>query len=420
MLTTIIVTVIVTLLLAVIASNLSSSELRIQHRVEHLYGVEDEQFERSIGNLLPPGFTSDNRIKVLENGDVYFPVMLEAIRNARETINMETFIFWSGDIGTQFADALIERAKAGIEVRLLIDWIGSFRASRALIRKMRRSGVVVVKFRPPRIIGVTQFNNRTHRKILVIDGRLGFTGGAGIADAWKGRARTEENWRDSQYQVEGPLVWQLQSAFMDNWLQTRAEVLHDAQYFPPLEGQGDMRAQVFTSGPQEGLESARLMYLISIACAKRRILLAHGYFVPDDLCVQALIDAIKRGVEVELIMAGPTDAHLVRRATINRLGRLLKAGMKVQVYQTAMFHRKLMLVDDCWTSVGSANFDNRSFRINDEVCLNVLDGDFGKRMAESFEADKKCCEPLTLEEWNDRPMFQKVVDWCCALLRSQL
>lgn len=417
---TVVVTVIVTLVVVVIASNLTSSEQRIQYRVEHLYGVEDEQFERTVGNLLPPGFIGGNTVECLDDGACYFPVMLEAIRGARETINLETFIFWSGDIGSQFADALIERARDGVEVRVLVDWIGSFKASRALIRRMRRAGVEVVKFRPPRLTGITNFNNRTHRKILVVDGRLGFTGGAGIADAWKGRARDTRHWRDSQYRIRGPLVWQLQSAFMDNWLQTRAQVLHGSRFFPPLESVGSTRAQVFISGPEEGHESARLLYLISIACARRRILLGHAYFVPDNLCVEALIDARRRGVEVELTLAGPTDAHIVRRAAINRLGRLLEAGVKVYVFQKAMYHRKLMIVDDCWVSVGSANFDNRSFRINDEICLNVLDRDFARSMAEGYERDKGQCVELTLEEWRNRPAWQKAVDWSCALLRSQL
>lgn len=420
MLTTVLITILATLAAVVIISNLTSEEWRIQHRVDHLYAPGEEQFERTMGSLLAPGFVPGNRITCLENGAAYFPEMLEAMRQARHHINLETFIFWSGEMGERFADVLIERAGAGVETRVMIDWVGSFKASRKLINRMRRGGVQVARFRPPRIVGLTRFNNRTHRKILVIDGRIGYTGGAGIADAWKGRAHNEEHWRDSQYRVEGPVVAQLQAAFMDNWLQTRAQVLHGQEYFPPLEEVGTMKAQVFISGPEEGIEGARVMFLLSIASAARRLLLGHSYFIPDNLTRQALVEAKKRGVEVEIVVPGPLDTYLVRRAMISRLGPLLKAGIKVYEYREAMYHRKFMLVDHCWVSVGSANFDTRSFRLNDEICLNVLDDGFAGHMAEQFENDKRHCREITLEQWHKRPLGQKLVDWLCAALRSQL
>jgi len=238
---------------------------------------------------------------------------------------------------------------------------------------------------------------------------------------WTGNAQDPEHWRDSHFKIEGPVVAQCQAAFMDNWLKTRSHVLFGDAYFPPLHAIGDCRAQLFMSSASEGSESARLMYLMSIASAARSIRLASAYFVPDDLSVQSLIDACGRGVTVEIIVPGEhSDTQLTRRAGRSRWGPLLEAGAEIYEYQPTMYHCKVMIVDEIWTSVGSSNFDNRSFRLNDEANLNVFDSDFAVEQMRSFEADKKKSKQITLEEWQHRPWMEKLHERFAGLFRSQL
>jgi cardiolipin synthase len=254
-----------------------------------------------------------------------------------------------------------------------------------------------------------------------VDGTVGFIGGVGIADVWLGSAEDPEHWRDTHFQVEGPVVAQLQAAFTDNWTKTHADVLNEEDYFPELTKRGELWAQVFMSSPREGGDSARLMYLLSIAAARQRILIANSYFVPDDLCVQRLVEAKQNGVNVEIIVPGKyIDTKITRRASRSRWHRLLEAGIAIYEYQPTMFHCKVMVVDDCWTSVGSTNFDNRSFRLNDEANLNVLDKDFAGEQAAIFERDKQRSQRITLDQWRRRPLKEKVVEKLAGLLRSQV
>ena len=237
-----------------------------------------------------------------------------------------------------------------------------------------------MRYRPLRWYNLDRLNNRTHRKLLIVDGRVGFTGGIGVADHWLGNAEDKEHWRDSHFQVEGPVVAQLQGAFMDNWIESRGEVMDGADYFPQLEPVGGHYAQVFRSSPGEGSASMRLMYLLAIASAAKSIRIANAYFVPDSLVRDMLVQARDRGVDVEIIVPGPVlDAQIVRRASRAKWGPLLRAGVRIYEYQPTMYHTKVMVVDEVWSSVGSTNFDDRSFRLNDEANLNVLDPEFGQR-----------------------------------------
>jgi cardiolipin synthase A/B len=264
-------------------------------------------------------------------------------------------------------------------------------------------------------------NSRTHRKILVVDGRVGFIGGVGIADQWSGNARTPVEWRDSHFQLEGPAVAHLQAAFMDNWNKSRPEVLHSEAYFPALEPVGSMDAQVFKSSPREGSGSVRLMYLLAIAAARSQIKLANSYFVPDDETVAALLRAHERGAHVEIIVPGEKiDTAITRRASRSRWGPLLEAGIPIYEFQPTMFHCKVMVVDELWVSVGSTNFDNRSFRLNDEANLNVLDRELAAEQLRAFEDDKQRSRRITIEEWRHRPLREKVIETLAGLLRSQV
>jgi cardiolipin synthase len=305
----------------------------------------------------------------------------------------------------------------------MFSWIGwgAGKLDNKALQAMRNAGVQVEKFRPPRWYSVTRMNHRTHRKLLVIDGKVGFTGGVGIADQWLGNAESPEQWRDSHFRLEGPAVAHMQAAVMDNWIKARGEVLHGNEYFPPIPEAGPCLAQAVKSSAEEGSESIRLMYLLSIASARSSIRLANSYFVPDDLSVQALVGARERNVQIQIIVPGPhIDTKLVRRASRARWGPLLDAGVEIFEYQPTMYHCKVMVVDDLWVSVGSTNFDSRSFRLNDEANLNIRDANIALEQKRVFEEDKAKSKRVTLEAWKQRPLSEKLKENLAALLRLQL
>ena len=419
--TTVILAIGATLVVVFLFLNLAPSEKKIKRHIEPLYAVSDPQFLRSMGSLLGPAIVDGNRLTTLLNGDQIFPAMLEAIHGGTKTVTFETYIYWSGEVGQRFAVALSERARAGVKVHVLLDWVGSGKAKKEYLDQMKEAGVEVEKYHPLHWYNLSRINNRTHRRILVVDGRVGFTGGVGIADKWAGNAQNPDHWRDSHFRIEGPAVAQMQAAFLDNWMKTQSEVLHGEEYFPELPPAGTALAQVFKSSPREGSESVRLMYLLSIASARRRILIANSYFVPDDLAVETIVKARRRGVDVEIIVPGTKiDAELVRKASRSRWGDLLEAGVEIYEYQPTMYHCKVMVVDDLWVSVGSTNFDNRSFRLNDEENLNVYDADFAREQTRDFEADREKARRVTYAEWKARPLTEKVVEHTAGLLRGQL
>jgi cardiolipin synthase len=405
-----------------LALNLSvREEKQVRRQVEHRYGVDDPQFARTMGVLLGPGLVEGNQVDTLLNGDEIFPAMLEAIRGARRTITFETYIYWSGQVGREFAQALAERARAGVKVHILVDWVGSQKMDEALLNEMAQAGVEIRRYHALQWYTLDRLNNRTHRKLLVADGRVGFTGGVGIADEWSGNAQDKDHWRDTHYRIRGPAVAQLQAAFLDNWLKVSGQVLHGDDYFPPLAPAGPHRAQVFKSSPDGGSESMHLMYLLSVASAKHTIDLAMAYFVPDELALYALADALRRGVRVRIIMPGEViDAGAVRSASRALWGPILRAGAELYEYQPTMYHCKVLVVDGLWVSVGSTNFDNRSFRLNDEANLNVLDRGFAQRQAADFERDLARSRRITLAEWESRPWTEQFKERFFALFRSQL
>ncbi|MES2920577.1 MAG: phospholipase D-like domain-containing protein [Verrucomicrobiota bacterium] len=414
------VTAIASSLATLFIKNFISGEKKIRKRIPRRYNIADPQFERSMSQLLGPPILEGNRIIRLENGDEIFPAMLAGIARAKTTICFETYIYWCGETAEQFSLALSEKAREGVKVHVLLDGMGCDCVEGESLRRMREAGVEVEIYHV-HMHNLTNVNQRTHRKLLVIDGKQGFTGGVGIGDAWRGNADSPEHWRDTHYQVDGPAVAQIQAAFMDNWMKTHATVLHGDAYFPFIEPQGPHRCQMFKSSPMEGSESARLMYLLSITAAEHSLRVGNAYFVPDDLVTETLIAAVRRGVTVEVMVPGAhLDSKLVRGASRHRWGRLLENGVRIFEYQPTMYHRKLMIIDDLWVSVGSANFDNRSFRLNDEANLNVFDREFAKEETAAFEKDKQRAREITWEEWKQRPILQKVGDTTVALLRSQL
>lgn len=413
--------ILIGLVAAGILANFLSNEKHIRRELKPAYATADPQFPRALSGLLGPPLTPGNRIDILVNGVQIFPAMLAAIRSAQKTITFETFIYWRGDIGRQFAHALADRARAGVRVLVLLDFVGSNKMDPELLQLIQSAGAEVERYHPLSWYHLSRINNRTHRKLLIIDGRIGFTGGVGIADEWAGDAQDERHWRDTHFRVEGHAVTQMQAAFMTNWVKTRGHVEHTEDFFPEQPTDGSYYAQMFHSSPQEGSENIRLMYHLSIAAARERILLQQAYFVPDALTTQLLVAALRRGVRVELITPGPKIDHkVVRRASRGQWGPLLRAGARIYEYQPTNLHAKVMVVDSLWSTVGSTNFDNRSFRLNDEANLNVYDRAFARALEALFAADLARSREITLAEWERRPRREKLQERLAGLLRSQL
>lgn len=403
-------------LAVLIVRNFLGTEKKIRQRIRADYAPGSQTFARTVGHLLGPPLLEGNRVRMLQNGEEIFPAMLAAICSAQRTITFENFVFSEGRISNAFAEALAERARAGVNVHFLQDALGCNSPRGSAMRLMERSGVEVEIFR---FFELTQMNFRTHRKLLVIDGKVGFIGGVGISDDWEGDGQTRGLWRDTQYRIDGPVVAQAQQAFMDNWMQTRAEVLHGDDYFPELVPAGDALCQIFKSSASEGADSARLMFLLSVAAARESIRIANAYFIPDDLCRQTLVEACERGVKVEIITPGEDiDQQLVRQIGRARWGPLLRAGARFYEYQPARFHSKYMIVDDCWCSVGSCNLDNRSLRLNEEANLDVLDKAFATAHTAIFERDKELSREVSLADWHRRPTSEKVMGNLGGALRS--
>jgi len=410
-----------TTLLVLLVANLALGDKRIDQQVPVLYTVEDAQFRRSMGVILGPAMIAGNRVEALVNGDRIFPAMLEAIRGAQRTITFETYIYYSGTIGAAFSRALAERARAGVKVHVIFDAVGAGKIDDRFEDEMRAAGVELEKYNPLRWYTLAQMNNRTHRKLLVVDGRVGFTGGVGIADEWAGDAQDPKHWRDTHFRIEGPVVAQLQAAFMENWIEITGRVLHGEAYFPLLAPAGDQTAQFFVSSPGGGGESMQLMYLLSIAATAKRLLISASYFVPDNVEVRALADAARRGARVQIILPGAEiDSEIVRRASRASWGELLRAGVEIYEYQPTMYHCKVMIVDGLWVSVGSTNFDSRSFSVNDEANLNVLDPGFAREQERIFAEDLKRARRITLEQWRSRPWAERLWEHTMGLLSSQL
>ena len=418
---TVLLTALATGALVLLALNFTAGEKKVQQQLPRLYSTASPDFERALGSLLGPGIVGGNAVTELLNGDQIFPPMLAAIQAAQQSITFETYIYWSGDIGKQFADALSERARAGVRVHVLLDWVGSAKMDESYLTEMKEAGVQIEKFHKPHWYNLARLNNRTHRKLLVVDGQVGFTGGVGIAPHWMGNAQDPDHWRDSHYLVRGPVVAQMQATFLDNWLKVTGKVLHGALYFPPIAPAGAQKAQMFSSSPSSGSESMQLMYHLAITAAERSIDLSVAYFVPDELTQKHLMDALARGVRVRFITPGEhTDTDTVKAASRATRGPLLQAGALIYEYQPTMYHCKVMIVDQLLVSVGSTNFDNRSFRLNDEANLNVYDAAFAKRQTEVFEDDLKRSRRVTYEEWLNRPLREKAHEKLTGWLRSQL
>jgi cardiolipin synthase len=405
--------------LVIIALNMLPDRRELRAPVPTIVTSSSPDFARTITGLFGSQMIGGNTIEILENGDEIFPAMLQAIAEAQETINFETYIYWSGDIATTFAEALIARAEDGVDVRVLLDWVGSLRMETELIDRMKEAGIHVVRFRPLRWYTLDRINNRTHRKFLIVDGRVGFTGGVGIGDEWLGDARNPDEWRETHYRVTGPVVAAMQGGFASNWVEDTGELLQGPEFFPALEptGETDMQFVLSSTGSRNYMH---MTLMAVIAAAEDHIRITTPYFVPDDIAISQLIAARARGVEVDIIAPGPhMSKDAVRNASRHFWGPLLEAGVRVHEYQPTFMHAKLLIVDDAFVSVGSTNFDERSFRLNDEANLNIFDTDFAQAKITIFETDLTRAREVSLQEWQDRPAWQRTTDWFWSWFRTQ-
>ncbi|MEO5717647.1 MAG: phospholipase D-like domain-containing protein [Chthoniobacterales bacterium] len=380
-------------------TNSFSESKKIRESIQPLDSAASPSFRQAIGSLLSGSFVPGNNIVTLVNGDQIFPAMLGGIRSAKQTINFETYVFWDSPIAKQISEALAERASAGVKVNVILDAQGTNKMGSENLSRMRNAGVQVEKYHSLFWWDIRRFNNRTHRKLLIVDGKTAFIGGVGIASEWMGNAESPEHWRDNHYQITGPVVAQIQGIFMDNWLKTRGSVLHGPEYFPPLSPTGPYLAQAFKSSPRQGDIDLHLLYLLSITSAQKTLRIENAFFLPDDKTRAALIAAAGRGVKVEVVSPGKhIDQKLVRISSKRHWATMLRAGIKLYEYQPTMLHVKLMIVDDIFVSVGSGNFDNRSIRLNDEANLNVVDRGFAAQQTKLFEMDKRRSREITLDK----------------------
>lgn len=401
--------------------NWSSGGPSVDKPVAHVTPVSDPLFMRTLENLLGPSWTEGNSIVPLENGDAIFPAMLAAIRGAQRTINFETFIYWTGTIGDEFAEALAERARSGVEVRVLLDGVGASTMNGDLVVQMREAGAVVEFFRPLNWYNLDQMNNRSHRKLLVVDGLVGFTGGVGVGDEWRGNAQGPAHWRDSHFEIRGPVVAQMQGGFTDHWIQAHQEVLQGEGFFPPLQPAGKSTAQAFNSWGSGGSDTVRTLYLLAIAAARERLIIGTPYFVPDDFLLETLLEARKRGVAIEIMTSGVhSDSRLAEGVSRIIWGDLLEAGARFFLFDPTLYHTKVLVVDDLFVSVGTTNFDNRSFLHNDENNVNVLDSALAATLTRQFELDKQRSREISLEEWRRRPLRERLMEWVAMLFESQV
>jgi cardiolipin synthase len=393
-----------------------SVDKRSFYKYENPSPVEDSSFRRSLdsfGNAMVGG----NRVEILNNGDAIFPAMTGAIRDAKRTVNLESYIFKDDKAGAIFADALMAAARRGVEVRVMVDATGSSRSG-ALLDRLRSAGVKAYVFHPIRLWSLYKIARRSHRKILVVDGSVSFAGGFCIAEQWMGDARNPKEWRDIMVQATGPVSAQMQAIFGEDWTYTTGEILAGDKFYPHIEPAGDVPAQGIKVSRGDSSSLAAMLYFVAIESARKSIHIQNAYFVPDAQIRAALIRAAKRGVEVKIMVPGRhIDMPLVRMASRRHYGELLEGGVHILEYTRTMMHNKNAVVDGLFSTVGSINFDARSLLENNEDSLSFYDRDFGARMEATFAADEKYCREVTYESWKRRGPEQRVAELLSSFLQ---
>jgi cardiolipin synthase len=402
----------------------------LRHRREGGHGyrlrgevdVREASFLRAAEALTGAPVSHGNDADLLINGDEIFPAYLGAIRDAEETVNLTTYAYWRGDIATEVADTLCEKAGADVECNVILDAVGAAQMDRKLVHKMRDAGVHVCFFRPLKPYAVRRLQYRNHRKLLIVDGTTGFTGGVGIAEEWTGNAQDPDHWRDTHVRVSGPVVRGLQGAFAENWLECTGDVLAGDRYLPYIEAIEDGGPmQVMRSSATVGDSNAEALIYLAVAAAKRSIELTSAYFVPRPAFTKALVEAAERGVHMRILVPGShIDKQFVRTAGRAAYDELIEAGIELYEYCPTMLHAKTLTVDEIWSSVGSVNFDNRSFQLHDEVTLCVQSERFAGQLHEVFERDLGASERIEPDQWRERSMTQRARENVTKYARREL
>jgi len=383
--------------------------------------VESPQFPLTMTGMTGMPLVPGNQVALFNNGDQFFPAMLDAIESAEHSITMEQYIFWEGKVGRRFAEAFAEKARSGVQVKLLLDAVGSSTLGEPIVKILEAGGCQLAWFRPIHWYTMIRANRRDHRKSLMVDGKIAFTGGAGIADHWLGDAQGARSWRDLMVRVEGPAAIGQQSGFAQNWLQCTGEILTGEDYFPLPRNAGTIDVQTIVSSPLEGMGAAGTMHLIAVQCARRHLCIANPYFIPDPRLIEMLGQAVRRGVAVKLMVAGRhNDTWWARQNSVRLYGRLLQAGVEIFEFLPSMLHQKTVLVDDAWGSVGTANFDNRSFALNDETSVCFHDRDLVSQLHEIFLADLERCKKVSLRQWKKRGFWQRAGEQFASLMEDQM
>ena len=419
------------MVLATVALTVAASLLFFNVRPESMLAMESPKEMPAIGDpafitlleaYLGKSMIGGNSVKLFRDGDEIFPAKLAAIEDARHSITLEVFEFWGERVAGRIADALARKAEEGVKVHVLLDFFGSIKDDPAKFDRMREAGVELIRWRRPSWYQSGRINNRTHRKLLIVDGVVGFTGGANMGDDWWVEADSEDDsYRDNHYQFHGPIVAQLQAAFLDNWLRANNRMLTGHAYFPPLEPVGEKYMQTIVSSPSDGKKRVRSFILLAFSAARERILIQTAYFYPDSVIMDALIQARERGVEVVLLVpGGPDKENIVRFASRNRWGAILEAGVRIHEYQPRVLHAKLFVIDDALVSVGSINFDNRSFRLNDEANVNILCKTFAADMTKVFMDDLAHSTLYDLPRWQARSFKERALGLLGNMVGLQL
>lgn len=392
-----------------------------EYRPEHTFNVSAPEFFGSAHALGDPLPVDGNKVELLQNGDQIFPALLEAIAGAKSSVNFEAYIFNSDGTGRKFQEALKERAHAGVAVRVILDGVGSStKLDNSEVDAMKAAGCEFTYYHPTHSWRIDKLNRRCHRRVLVVDGRIGFIGGVGFADSWSGHAESPDHWRDMQARIEGPVVAKLQGAFQQHWMNMTKKILTGADQFPVLPPAGKLKTQI-TASHSYSIASVPLTQAVAISAAERRISITNPYCSPTKDQVALLVAAAKRGVNVQLLVPGPhTDQPASRAAGRNAYGDLLRGGVKIYEYQPTMIHQKTLVVDSLFGIMGTSNLDARSAQLNEEIDLTIYDGGFGRQMEEIFDTDLKQAKPYTLPEFESRGLWERFCEAIVAPFRSQM
>ena len=396
----------------------------INYHVSHRTSIHDEAFLYTVQSACQAALHHGNAVRVFTNGPAFYPAMLEAIRGASRSVNMECYIFQPGRIADQFVEALSERARQGVNVTLVVDAIGSFSFWGRPLRRLRDAGCRVESYQRLRWYSLARINNRTHRELLIVDGRVAFLGGAGVADWWAdpaiARTRKRRGWRDTMARIEGPIVAALQGAAAENWLECCGEILTGPEYFPNLERAGDTTAFVVKSSPSDRATASRVAFQLLMEGADHHVRITTPYFLPDRALRRAIVEIATRGVAVSVIVPGRnTDQRWVRLASRRMWGDLLRAGVRIYEYGKVMMHAKVLIVDELWAVLGTTNIDNRSFEHNDEVNVAMRDPAVAARLLEDYARDIRDSDEVTLERWQRRARWEKIVGPFVWILERQ-